>query len=53
MTIISYNFIFKLKLFSIKVVDENKASEVISILIVSFKECIIAGGNEVYKRMIL
>ena len=52
MPIIGYNFIFKLKLFSIKFVDEYKASKVISIFIISFKKCIITGGNEVYKGMI-
>lgn len=52
MTIISNKFVFKLKLFSIEFVEENKAGEVIGILIISFKECIIASGNELYEGVI-
>ena len=52
MTIISDDFIFKLKLFGIKLIQENKASKVISIYILSFKEFIITGRNELYKGML-
>ena len=47
MTIVSNRLIFKLKLFDIKLIQENKAGEIISILALSFKKWIIAGGYEV------